>query len=235
MKTIVSNRGRSIPGHDSVRKRHYIKENENGTVEDAVYELRVKRTEMLQMLFDNFSSIDIHDHYRQGSLCLEESWSTKTWAHRIFSTVFGMILTDCYFAYKHYFSIHHFETKDFTTFLSKLAYKLIFNIYLNNTTNLRNTAVDTNQEAQVLETSLSHPLVSFSSLEKYSTEKYMKNIYRSRCDICGNQTSYYCASCSKFDEFGNFMKGKCVAICMKHLGCRRECHSKHITKVLDNL
>jgi hypothetical protein len=46
-------------------------------------------------LFDGSNVIDVHDHYRQGTLHMEGAWHTKTWWHRIFCTMLGVTITDC--------------------------------------------------------------------------------------------------------------------------------------------
>jgi hypothetical protein len=100
VKTIVSTRGTTLPGSNSVRIRHRISVNDAGEEVTERYSIEIPRPQMLQTLFDGFSQIDIHDHMRQGSLCLEESWRTKNWVHRIFASILGVIVTDCFFAYR---------------------------------------------------------------------------------------------------------------------------------------
>lgn len=85
----------------------------------------------IQTFFDSFSSVDIHDHYRQGSLALERNWVTRTWWHRTFSTLLAMICTDAYLAYKHEWkasdSFSGVQLMSFKAFLNRLTYSLIHN------------------------------------------------------------------------------------------------------------
>eukprot|EP00731_Ephydatia_muelleri_P033943 Em0042g22a len=41
---------------------------------------------------------NVHDHMRQGILKLEQHWLTRNWVYRVLSTLFGVIVTDCYYA-----------------------------------------------------------------------------------------------------------------------------------------
>eukprot|EP00644_Phytophthora_capsici_P004012 jgi/Phyca11/108542/e_gw1.15.750.1 len=99
-KTIISNRGTTLPGSDSR------------------YEKRIPRLYMVELFFRHFSTIDVHDHYRQGSLEMERQWLTHSWAHRIFATTLGMSnnIVAC-------------STVAFGEFASRLAHQLIFNDY----------------------------------------------------------------------------------------------------------
>lgn len=79
-------------------------------------------------MFDGFSTIDVHNRYRQGTLELEREWHTQRWQLRLFATVLGMILTNSYFAYRHDCR-HHLieEIDDFNQFIGKAAIQLIRN------------------------------------------------------------------------------------------------------------
>ena len=129
-KFIVSSCGSTAPGEPSIRKRHK-KKVENNDFVTRVWHKYVKRPKMVEEFFSCFSNIDIHDHYRQGSLEMERNWVTKKWYHRIFTTVFGICVVDAFFAYKHEREMSAEEAKDFTHFLGRLARQLIFNIFLN--------------------------------------------------------------------------------------------------------
>ncbi|KAF1792407.1 hypothetical protein GQ600_7153 [Phytophthora cactorum] len=53
-KRIIVSRGTPLPGSDSVRGRR-------------------ERPEMVELFYSNFSAVDVHNHYRHGSLRLEVS------------------------------------------------------------------------------------------------------------------------------------------------------------------
>ncbi|KAF4136960.1 Transposase IS4, partial [Phytophthora infestans] len=69
-KAIISNRGTTLPGSDSVRARHR-RVVEGGEICTERYEKRIPRPYMVELFFRHFSTIDVHDHYRQGSLEME--------------------------------------------------------------------------------------------------------------------------------------------------------------------
>jgi hypothetical protein len=88
---------------------------------------------MVELFFSKFSTIDVHDHYRQGSLEMESQWLTHRWQMRLFGTVFGMIIVDAFLAYRYEKSQENvFETSpiDFNDFLQRLAYQLVFNEFI---------------------------------------------------------------------------------------------------------
>ena len=97
---------------------------------------------MVETFFKYFSTIDVHDHLRQGSLALEGAWPTRCWWHRVFSTVLGMCVVDAYFAYQFEHDDLYILGEpmlDFNDFLEDLVYELVDNDYFT-------TGVDTRQE-----------------------------------------------------------------------------------------
>jgi hypothetical protein len=128
MKNIISNVSTSLPGAPSIRQRNYIEE-ADGTVRTVARELHVQRCKMIEEFFSGFSIIDIHDHLRQGSLSVEKKWLTEHWPHRLYGTIWAMIITDSYLAYLHEFqSLHQGSykgAKEFRDFIGRLAMQLI--------------------------------------------------------------------------------------------------------------
>lgn len=129
IKNIICTRGlTSLQGNPSVRHRRRVVEMEYGHENDR-YDLEIPRPQALEMFYSCFSNIDVHDHYRQGSLAFERTWSTKTWWHRLFMTIFGMICTDAYFAYRLEWSNRNYGDRTgmltYKEFLHRLAYQLI--------------------------------------------------------------------------------------------------------------
>lgn len=80
---------------------------------------------VFETLFLNLPKIDIHDHLRQGTLALEKSWATHSWAKRVFSTVLGMSITDAYLAFC--FELGPDAKPSFPDWLNRLAFQLIHN------------------------------------------------------------------------------------------------------------
>jgi len=145
-KLIVSTCGTTTPGTMSIRPRHtkYLHE---GVWTTRRFEKRVPRTMMIQMMFEAFSQVDIHDHYRQGSLHLEISWITRKWHHRLFATVLGICVVDAFFAFRYE---HPDNSINFTEFWGKLTLSLINNHYLGARVNTRNNGIDSDDEEVTL-------------------------------------------------------------------------------------
>lgn len=129
IKNIICTRGvTSVQGDPSIRHRRRIVEVEYGHENDR-YDIAIPRPQAIEMFYSCFSNIDVHDHYRQGSLAFERTWSTKTWWHRLFMTIFGMICTDSYFAYRLEWKNRNYGDMAgmliYKEFLHRLAYQLI--------------------------------------------------------------------------------------------------------------
>lgn len=89
----------------------------------------IPRPVVLNELYDDFGKVDLHDRYRQGYLAMERAWKTKKCWIRIFTSLLGMIVTDCYLGYlMEYKALNHGEAKgsdSYIDFLGKLAYSMI--------------------------------------------------------------------------------------------------------------
>ena len=132
MKTLVSNKGTTLPGEPLVVERSRLVDDEDGRPVTEWYQKETPRPKMLQQYFDHFSCIDVHDHRRQGVFQIEKYWLTRKWWHRVFATVgIGMCFVDAYLAFKMDWQAHHNgeEVEDFLTYAGHLAYALIFNDY----------------------------------------------------------------------------------------------------------
>ena len=141
-KQFVFSTGITTEGRDSVRIRHKREWSEEMNDFISVqYEKRVKRPRIVEEIHDAFSTIDIHDHFRQGSLAIERQWPTKKWQIRIFETVFGMIITNSYLAYVYDQKMFRYGLEEpvmpFNDFLGMLAYQLVHNIFNEDEPNLR--------------------------------------------------------------------------------------------------
>ncbi len=131
LKTMITNVGTSKAGQPSIRNRHRKLFDTIRKVEVTQrYQIAVPRPHFIELLYECFSNVDIHDHYRQGSLGLHRVWKTKHWWHRLFSTIFGIIVVDSYYHYKYqceYKSVCDNKIKTFAEFVDNLSYNLIFN------------------------------------------------------------------------------------------------------------
>ena len=67
-------------------------------------------------------AIDVHNHYRQGSIWLERVWTTAIWWHRVFATLFTICVVDAFRGYNLEKPDQPITLKDF---VSDLAFELI--------------------------------------------------------------------------------------------------------------
>jgi hypothetical protein len=140
LKTIISNKGTTLPGEPMHVERSRIVNDDEGRPMTEFYLKTTPRCQMMQMLFDDFSVIDIENHRRQGVLRPEKYWLTKTWWKRCFSTVgLGMCVVDAYLLYKCEWvsSGQDGEVIDFLDYAGQLAHSLINNIFLDENIVLR--------------------------------------------------------------------------------------------------
>ena len=153
---------------------------------------------------------------RQGSLCLEETWNTHTWQHRIFATVFGIICTDAFLAYR-YDHKHAESISDYTTFMGRLAHQLIFNSFITSTgVSLRKRKNDTEVAIPNVE---DHVLKQLVDLPQYQSIVGTRKRARIRCKVngCSARTAYYCSACK-------LVQGEAYGIC----SATKSCYAAHI-------
>lgn len=135
-KTIVSTAGHTMAGNPAKRVRHNVTLNaDTGQQEQVINTYNTPRDSMLESFFDAFPAVDINDHYRQGILALETNWNTKKYHLRVFSTIYGICLTNAFLAYK--YEQREDDKTEFRDFLGKLAYELINNNYRRNDRDIR--------------------------------------------------------------------------------------------------
>ena len=149
-KFIVSSCGSTVPGAPSRRKRHR-KEVIDNQYETRVFYKEVPRPSMVEEFYSCFSGIDVHDHYRQGSLEMERNWTTRKWYHRIFTTILGICIVDAFYAYKLEMKQAREDPRDFTFFIGRLAHQLVFNQFLTEGMQLRDMEDDIEDEKEVSE------------------------------------------------------------------------------------
>lgn len=115
--------------HDIIK--HSKLRAENGSIVEEENIKHVKRPKVIEEFFECFSAVDIHDHYRQGTIALEKHFKTYSWCHRIMATILGAIYADCFFAFRMDSAATHGEKVDehvdFMDFLERLCKSMIKN------------------------------------------------------------------------------------------------------------
>ena len=203
LKLLISTRGTTLPTDASMRCRARL--NENG--ETDRYEIAVPRPSMVKMFYDRFNAVDTNDQYRQGILKLEENWKTHSWAIRTLSTVLGVIFVNCHLGMRFLRGPEGMgSVLSFKDDMDKLAYRLIFNPYLNNEQrDLRPRPREPEAMLTPEELRGSHVWASLTDSTKFRGKP--SNSAKLRCCICGKPTRSYCVDCS--DD----SRGKYVACC----------------------
>ncbi len=143
ISTLIASRGTTTTINAAKRKRHRVELIDNELV-DTITEYEVNRPHIAEIYYSYYNAVDVHDHLRQGSLSMETTWKTRKWVHRIFATVFGMIITDCYLAYAYENKIFSDKNDNiascFYKFVDKLANQLIKNTIESNQVSLRSSS-----------------------------------------------------------------------------------------------
>ena len=79
-KLLVCSRGVTLPGEAIIRNRsRVVRYRVSRELRKSKYQIQIERPRAIETYYDSFPTLDIHDHLRQGSLCLEVGWKTKTW------------------------------------------------------------------------------------------------------------------------------------------------------------
>ena len=232
-KHFVSTCGTTLPA-EPLKKRRYRK-GDDGLPEVVFKE--TKRQHVVAEYFSGAPSIDIHNHYRQGSLALEKVWSTQRWWHRIFATLLGIIETNSYLAWKRWKP----QAADLShrDFVAQLALQLIKNPFAEEGRQYSSRRASSEEEVQEAEicpgisASELHQLVPLATASKYKKQKNSSS-HRALlpCRVCRHLlkkkhlASYYCRQCSK-PGLGAFM-----ALCGPQSRRGTSCYQWHMHNTL---
>ena len=92
--TIVSTCGVTLPGSLAQVER----QDEYGNASKVKY----PRPVIAEIYQESAGVIDYHNRVRQGQLALEKKWITTRWDFRIFTTIFGICVTDTFLASRYF-------------------------------------------------------------------------------------------------------------------------------------
>ncbi len=112
----------------SIRKRHrVIIDKDTGIKLTLKYLKPIPRPNMVELYHVNMGAVDQHNRKRQGDLAIHTHRPTRTWWHRVFSTFYGIMITDTYFMYSYSMKAIKEENKImiYIKFCDKLACQLI--------------------------------------------------------------------------------------------------------------
>lgn len=159
----------------------------------------------------------------QGILKLEQHWLTQHWVYRVLSTLFGVIVTDCYYASRY---LHSAEMSgvDFREYVDRLAFQLInSDIYGGRTSAFPNEHESVHaRNGRAIHTLKPLPAYGEKKIKcAESTTSICNYRARRRCIICSKRAAFYCATC--YERTG----GAIIVIYSSSAG--RDCLIHHIS------
>lgn len=205
--TFVGSCGTTIDG-TPCRKRRF---DDDGNM----YYKPVKRPKFVESYFDGAPAIDIHNHLRQSGLSLETIWNTQNWEHRMYASLFGIIETNAFLAYKYITA----KEIDHQTFTENLALQLINE--QNRAARNRNNNDNRDQQPQEQPNEQNNERRDEHVLKALSSTDPNKRRIQRKCIICSRikkkqqKASYFCVSC-----------GERAVLCSPQTG--RDCFSYHV-------
>jgi hypothetical protein len=213
-KLIVGTCGTTLEGSPHSKKRWRV----NNTGEIETYYKQVKRPKIVELYFSGAPAVDIHNHYRQGGLALEQSIQTRTWWVRVFCTILGIIETDTYVAYIRF----HQGAQELThcEFTEHLALSLRENTF--GRASARELRVRVQPTLDVLQCSIdrgpTHVLKPLIKHERFEDRRGTSTRAKLACEICKRRASTYCLSCYELTR-------ALIPICGS--GTSRDCFVQH--------
>lgn len=192
LKMFISSYGITTPG--SPIEKHYFARRLDTEGHNVHVNVQVPRPRLVQEFYDAFSKVDVHNHLRQAGLHLEETFKTKMWWMRSFMTFVGMIETDAFLAFKHFYCpLFHIEA-DHESFTRKLVHQLLEYARIVDT---RPRAHHSSSVVQAVAESLPpcqhppHVIRALRFLHQYVSSPHPQL----RCITCGAHTAFYCQTC----------------------------------------
>ena len=177
--------------------------------------------DLVSTYFTTANASDVHNHYRQGSLALEEIWITQTWWHRVLATVFGICEVDAYLVYRKFFpGPDHLSHRQFT---EEIALCLIRNEIGSTGPHFRRQTAKRGISEVDEEEPIPHSLALFSNCASLQRDADGKRHQRC-CKICKLKCSCYCPACS------DVAAGKFFSLCGSGTKRGAECYNAHLPK-----
>ena len=204
-KLIISSCSTDLPGQPRRTKHHGD----------------VSRPQVAYEYLTSSASIDIHNHFRTGSLGLEDVWKTKCPQMRQAAGVFGFLFTNAFLAYK--FLVNKGKDISHHSFKLKLANALM---------SYKEASARPTRGIAPQTDGAPSPVHVLKALEKPTVDKSGKprqfKRYQKYCFYCqhnpaqepvSQKTSYHCVACIGTN-------GEVYPLCSPDTG--RDCFEKHI-------
>ena len=215
-KTLVSTCGVTTPAAQPATREVYRNVG-NGTSE--IQKRVTPWPQLVSTYFTTANASDVNNHYRQGSLALEETWITQTWWHRVLATILGTIEVDAFLVYRKFCpnedQISHRE------FTEEIAKGLISNNIGVSAQDMPKTRGKRALEESDENDEESHGLELLSNCDELQREDGPKRRQRT-CKMCGNKCSFFCPRCSDVAE------GVFYGLCGSGTANGLACYNKHL-------
>lgn len=159
---------------------------ENGNPESRA----VSRLSVFSRYFLHSNKIDIHNELRQGFLALEEEWVTTDCWFRLFTSIFGMTVTDCFLAYK---AEIHQKHPDKDICIKEFANVMAAQFIAKGRESLaaQEGSQMEDDEVQFIPPAMEHRLAP------YMKDPQKHHYLQRSCKICKAKSSYYCEQCGE--------------------------------------
>ena len=186
----VSSCGTTLPGNAVMA--YFEDDEERVQAETVDFELSRKCPRILNDFTLAQPAIDSHNRYRQHLLAMEKRLVTTNWSFRFFTTLFGMVVVNAFFAHRYFNN----ELAEFKIEVDKLALALMTNPKAEKEARPAATsppkAGRTDQPPSPAADGQPHTLVPLRSLlgDDWKKGKQM------RCMICNKDTVWVCSCCS---------------------------------------
>jgi hypothetical protein len=199
-KQFIATCGATIPDSDPIIR--YRLRIQDGVLVNLP--LTVARPMLVKQYFDAANAIDVHNHYRQGTIALERAVRTQCWWFRLFTTMLGVAITNAFLVFRHFHPNHRFVVCDtsMTSFVAQLAQELVTNtcfsaspMVLRHAQDVDDDDVESFVQEHVVAPLRLHPI--------YKREKGSKLRSQLRCCSCGRRSAYYCVYC--LQHHGDFV------------------------------
>ena len=156
----------------------------------------IPRPTILSEYFSASNGVDLHNQSRQSDLGLEDRWQTKDCWFRLHTTLFGMVVTDCWKAVRHHVGRHHrLHNSTIMDFADEMSYALLTN-------GLRDEQIPSRVSER--HANVTNPLAyeaSTAHLPVQYPKAWNGKRPQHRCRFClvktgmQNWTTYYCNKC----------------------------------------
>ena len=155
----------------------------------------IQRPECCSTYFQHCNVIDVHNHLRQKNLRLEKHWVTRDGYFRIFTTILGICVVDCWHGYRHHLPLkHRHKHMELIPFVNMLIEDLLKN-------SEARVAVDDRDEAMVIG-ELEVPVPSTASIASSLSNSQNTNPspFFDRTSSSSESPSFGCSSSSSINR-----------------------------------